>query len=127
MAQDNDDDIIFGDSSTDFVIISSFSATGALLGLSTLSFLDEPWDHKKNILVGLSFGIIIGVGLVAYRHANRSGEYYEEVEGDGEGGSAFLRPAKDFDTYSRVSWHMENFFSHQEHSYDVVPFWMSSF
>jgi len=42
---------------------------GAVLGLSTLSFVSQPSDHLKNILIGGALGIIVGVGYVAYMAA----------------------------------------------------------
>ena len=56
---------------------------GAVLGLSTLSFVDEPGDHLKNIYVGASIGIIVGVALVAYLQANKARNQYDEVGGSG--------------------------------------------
>jgi hypothetical protein len=40
---------------------------GAILGLSTLSFYEEPQEHISNISSGFAVGIILGTGYVAYQ------------------------------------------------------------
>ncbi len=57
-------------SKNDFMIVLAAGGAGAVLGLSTLSFVSEPDDHYDNILTGGAIGIIAGVLYVAYRQAN---------------------------------------------------------
>lgn len=80
----------------DLTTVAGLGLGGAILGLSTLSFVEEPSDHLKNILVGASVGIIIGVGVVAYNQAQKS--------------QATIRQSsiKNFDTKSRLNWHASN-------------------
>ncbi len=95
-AQQSED--IIGDSLKDITTVAVMGATGAVLGLSTLSFVDEPKDHLKNILVGGALGIIVGVGFVAYNQANQS----KQVIRNG----AMVSPSlKDMPTLERNSWH----------------------
>lgn len=79
----------------DLTTVAGLGLGGAVLGLSTLSFVEEPSDHLKNILVGAAVGIIVGVGVVAYNQASKS--------------QATIRGASiDFDTRSRMNWHASN-------------------
>ena len=96
----NDEDL-FKESMRDFTVVIGSGLGGAVLGLSTLSFVEEPKDHLKNILVGGSIGIIIGVGLVAYNQANRSKEMYKS--------KAYNIKSPNFETAMRNEWHDENF------------------
>ena len=95
-AQGNSEDII-GDSVKDITTVAVMGATGALLGLSTLSFVEEPKDHLKNILVGGALGIIIGVGFVAYNQANQSKQVIR--------GASVVPNLKEMPTLDRKSWH----------------------
>ena len=56
----------------DITIVLGTGAVGAVLGLSTLSFVDEPKDHLKNISIGGAIGIVVGVGVVIFSQATRS-------------------------------------------------------
>ena len=58
-------------------------------------FVEEPKDHLKNILVGGAIGVIIGVGIVAYKQASVSKEVFYE--------GAQISP--DFRTLDRTAWH----------------------
>ena len=71
---------------------------GAVIGLSTLSFVEEPGDHLNNILVGAALGIIGGVAFVGYSTANKGRDMYYDAE---------LRDVikKEFLTSERVTWH----------------------
>jgi hypothetical protein len=60
----------------DIMTVSACAIGGAVLGLSTLSFTEEPGDHLKNIVVGGAVGLIIGVAAVAYMQANKTNTYY---------------------------------------------------
>jgi hypothetical protein len=53
----------------DMMVIAAAGVGGAVLGLSTLSFVDEPGDHFDNVLTGAAVGLIVGVLYVAYRQA----------------------------------------------------------
>ena len=85
---------IVEDSVRDILTVVSIGTAGAVLGLSTLSFVDKPQDHLRNIVVGGALGIIVGVGVVAYNQANQSRAYYEMHAG-----------SSDFETWDRVQWH----------------------
>jgi hypothetical protein len=93
---------IFEESMTDIYIVVGMGTAGAILGLSTLSFVDEPSEHLNNIVVGGAIGIIIGVGIVAWRQASKSQNLYNETQ---EGG-AFSTPH--FSTKQRTAWHLKN-------------------
>jgi hypothetical protein len=56
----------------DLTIVLASGAVGGILGLSTLSFVETPKDHLKNIAIGGAVGIIVGVGLVIFNQANKS-------------------------------------------------------
>lgn len=92
-AQDNKS--LADQSLQDAMIVGGAALGGAVLGLSTLSFVKEPSEHLKNILVGGAVGIIVGVGLVAYMQANKSETIYK---------SSDFTPI-DFNTNQRLSWH----------------------
>jgi NhaP-type Na+/H+ or K+/H+ antiporter len=66
------EDSIMDDSLRDISVVIGAGAVGAVLGLSTLSFVDSPSDHLKNIAVGGAVGIVIGVGVVIFSQATRS-------------------------------------------------------
>jgi hypothetical protein len=72
-------DQTFADESVkDIATVVGIAAGGAILGLSTLSFVEEPSEHLKNIVVGGAIGIIIGVGVVAMSQANKSKSLYQD-------------------------------------------------
>lgn len=54
---------------SDMMVIVAAGLGGAVLGLSTLSFANQPSQHTDNILTGAAIGIIIGVVYVAYQQA----------------------------------------------------------
>jgi hypothetical protein len=101
-AQGEGTDDIFAQSMNDIITVGACGGIGAVLGLSTLSFVDEPGDHLKNIVVGGAIGIIIGVGVVAYKQANVSKDVYQN--------NAFLSPSQtpEMTTAMRNSWHSKN-------------------
>lgn len=92
------DSKLLEDSVNDMYTVAGAGIGGAVLGLSTLSFVEEPGDHLKNILVGAALGVMGGVAFVGYTTANKGREIYYE------GGSIF-RKNKDFSTNNRISWH----------------------
>ena len=71
-AQDGDIDGLVDDTKNDLLIVVGGGLAGAVLGLSTLSFVEEPKEHTRNIIVGASIGIIAGVGYVAFSQATKS-------------------------------------------------------
>lgn len=95
LAQDNAGASLVDQSLKDAMIVAGAGVGGAILGLSTLSFVDEPSEHLKNVLVGGAVGIIVGVGLVAYMQATKSESMYK--------GAAV--PSVEFDTNQRLGWH----------------------
>jgi len=95
-AQGGDEDVL-QESLLDITTVVAIGGAGAVLGLSTLSFVEEPKDHLKNILVGGAIGIIIGVGIVAYKQASASKEVFYE--------GAQVTP--DFQTLDRTVWHSQ--------------------
>lgn len=95
---------IFEQSMQDVIIVGAFGGFGALLGLSTLSFVDEPKEHLNNIVVGGAVGIILGVGLVAYLAATKSSKIYEKSSFDNR------ENAEKFSTAMRHEWHRKNHF-----------------
>ena len=60
------------DSVKDMSVVFGMGLAGAILGLSTLSFVDEPSQHTKNIAVGGAVGIIIGVSAVIVGQASKT-------------------------------------------------------
>ena len=103
----------FEDSFRDISIIGAAAVGGAVLGLSTLSFVDEPGDHLKNVVVGAAVGIILGVGFVAYSAATKNKDVYDEA-------NFRIQPDKDtqFATITRSQWHSS---THQSHNQKKAP------
>lgn len=63
---------LFDESVKDISVVLGAGAAGAILGLSTLSFVEKPKDHTKNIAIGGAIGIVIGVGIVMFGQATKS-------------------------------------------------------
>ena len=106
-----DMDILIEDSKSDLMVVGAAGAAGGLLGLSTLSFVDEPTDNTKNILIGASLGIIAGVAWVGLMQAEKTSSYYyggQRANGYSDGGGE-----SGFTTYQRNHWHQE---SHRENN-----------
>jgi hypothetical protein len=61
-------------------IIFLSGLSGAVLGLSTLSFYGRPQDHMSNIAVGFAIGVVFGTVYVTYNTAKKPKEYLSEVE-----------------------------------------------
>ena len=100
MAQEanNDLDGLVNDTKSDLLVVVGGGLAGAVLGLSTLSFVEEPKEHTKNIIMGASIGIIAGVAFVAFSQASKTQESLygtEAVKVDG----------KSFGTLARSGWH----------------------
>ena len=101
-AQDATVEALVEDTKTDILIVVAGGLGGAILGLSTLSFVDEPKKHTRNIIMGSSIGIIAGVAFVAYNQANKSQEMFYK------GDTVYNQESSPiFNTYARNSWHDE--------------------
>ena len=85
LAQEGSTSGVFGESLRDLYTVAGVGAAGSVLGLSTLSFVDKPGENLKNIVTGGAIGIILGVGVVAWKHASRSKDVYETSELEGPG------------------------------------------
>jgi hypothetical protein len=102
-SQDGNLDGLVNDTKNDLMMVVGGGLAGAVLGLSTLSFVEEPKDHTKNIIVGASIGIIVGVGVVAMSQANKSRDMIYGSDG-GMDDQAY-KSGKSFGTLARSSWH----------------------
>lgn len=73
-AQDADADLdgLVSETKNDLLVVVGAGLAGAILGLSTLSFVEEPKEHTQNIIMGASLGIIAGVAYVAVSQATKS-------------------------------------------------------
>lgn len=104
-----------GDSLQSILIVGGMATTGAILGLSTLSFVEEPKEHLRNIVVGASIGTIIGVGIVAYFQASKGHGMYEGAE------EASVIDYDKFRTGDRISWHNANHTSSMKGASGYLP------
>lgn len=110
LAQNNDGlEALVEDTKSDLLIVVGGGLAGAVLGLSTLSFVEEPKEHTRNIVVGASIGIIAGVAYVAFNQANKSREAIYGIPEE----ASYKNNPKRFDTSKRVSWHYSNQNSNQ--------------
>lgn len=91
-AQEEDD--LSKSTMNDVYMVAGAGAAGAILGLSTLSFMDEPSKHVANIWTGAAIGVIVGVIFVAYSSALK--------------GSEELQSSIDLGTTERLAWHQKN-------------------
>ena len=72
-AQENDSESgLLDDSLADLSLVLGAGVAGAVIGLSTLSFVDKPNDHLKNISIGGAIGIVLGVGIAIANQASKS-------------------------------------------------------
>lgn len=71
-AQDSNSAGFVDESLNDLYVVLGSGAIGAVLGLSTLSFVETPKDHMKNIAIGGAIGIVFGVGYVIFNQATKS-------------------------------------------------------
>ena len=60
------------ESLSDLYVVLGSGAVGAVLGLSTLSFVETPKDHLKNVAIGGAIGVVFGVGMVIFNQATKS-------------------------------------------------------
>lgn len=96
MAQMDPDDIV-KNTQEDIMIVAAAGAAGAVLGLSTLSFVDKPSNHLSNIWTGAALGVIAGVIFVAYNSAQKGSEELQSEEA-----------SVNFSSLERVAWHQSN-------------------
>lgn len=92
-AQDGGDDFV-KNTQNDLMLVGGAGVAGAILGLSTLSFVDKPSKHIANVWTGAAIGVIVGVIYVAYNSAQR--------------GQEDLESSIDFKTSERVAWHQSH-------------------
>lgn len=97
MAQENKEAKSFADEGMDdLVVVAGIGAGGALLGLSTLSFVKEPKDHTDKVITGAAIGIIIGVIVVAVGQADKAQTRFQDAE-------AAFTPSAEFSTHERIA------------------------
>jgi hypothetical protein len=101
----------------DAMIVAGATAGGAVLGLSTLSFVDTPSRHISNIWTGAALGLIGGVLIVAYYSAQKGSEELISAA-----------PSADFDTSERTLWHQKHnqLLTFKEVQFGT-PLWHSNF
>ena len=95
--ESNEDDDIVKNTQNDILLIAGAGAAGAILGLSTLSFVDKPSQHISNVWTGAALGVIAGVIFVAYNSAQRGSEDLQSEEA-----------SLDFNSGERLAWHQKN-------------------
>ena len=113
-AQDGGMDELVKTTQMDLLTIAGAGAGGAILGLSTLSFVDKPSKHIPNIWTGAAIGIIAGVIFVGYNSAQR--------------GSEGLQSSREFNSFQRLVWHQQNNADKLiKHTNFLTDFWQMSF
>ncbi len=103
LGKSNDDNIL-NNSIRDVQIVVGAAAGGAILGLSTLPFVEVPERHLQRIVIGAALGIILGVGVVAWQQGAKSKNMYLQNAGSG----AYINFSK-FSTSDRLAWHNKSF------------------
>lgn len=98
----------------DILTVAGAGVGGAVLGLSTLSFVNEPSKHLPNIWTGAAIGVIVGVVFVAFNSAQKNSEE--------------LQSSSHFSTHERVAWHktQENLLTFEKTTL-FAPLWGTSF
>jgi len=114
-AQDAQSEKSFADEGMDdLMVVLGIGAGGALLGLSTLSFVKEPKEHTDKIITGAAVGIIIGVIVVAVGQADKAQNRFED--------SAAL-PTPEFNTHERIAQSVRDLqFEDTQFSTDLLKF-----
>lgn len=102
---DENIEMLVNDTKSDLLIVVGGGLAGAVLGLSTLSFVEEPKEHTRNIIVGASIGIIAGVVVVAMSQATKT-QNLMYPDGDEYGR---LDDQKSFGTGMRGLWHGQEY------------------
>lgn len=90
------DEELINNSMKDLTLVVGSGIAGAVIGLSTLAFVDEPSDHLKNIVVGGAVGVIVGVGIVAFTQATKTNDIYQNA--------FFPQETKGLTTLQRRNW-----------------------
>lgn len=98
-------DMFVSDTKNDLLVVVGAGLAGAVLGLSTLSFVEEPKDHTDNIITGASIGIIAGVIVVAMNQAQKT----QNMMYPGEEEYGLNDDYRGFGTKSRGQWHRQVF------------------
>lgn len=101
----------------DLLIVAGAGVSGAIIGLSTLSFTEQPSKHLSNIWTGAAIGVIVGVVYVVYDNATRNHDQLTtQIDG------------KSFETAARKHWHDEKFsLNLTSQSSNLVPVWHQEF
>lgn len=103
-----DEDDFVKNTQNDIILVATAGVGGAILGLSTLSFTNEPSKHISNVWTGAALGVIAGVIFVAFNSAQKNSED--------------LQSSASFSTFERVAWHHNS----QENSANLGPKQVSS-
>ena len=103
------DKTVLNDAVTDIYIVGASGLVGAVLGLSTLSFVEKPSDHLNNIVMGGALGIIVGVIIVSWSETTKPREFFDT--------GTILPPMqpsseRSFTTLGRYRWHRGSHFRH---------------
>ncbi len=93
VGEEQDSEDVLKKTQQDIMLVAASGVVGAVLGLSTLSFVETPSRHIYNIWTGAALGIIAGVVFVAYNSAQR--------------GSEDLQASAEFNSDERIAWHYE--------------------
>ena len=94
----------FGGALRDLLIITGAGVGGCVIGLSTLSFVDEPGDNMKNIVNGGAIGVMIGVGVVIFGHAGKSKILYDSALIDSDKTKDFFEASRLFAETNKKSF-----------------------
>lgn len=78
-AQDASSTSVLDESLGDLTLVLGAGAFGAVLGLSTLSFVETPKDHLNNVAIGGALGVVLGVGYVVFSQATKSSAIVTEI------------------------------------------------
>ena len=74
----------------DLALVGSMGVAGGIIGLSTLSF----GGKSRQVVAGISLGIISGIGWVAYSRALDTRDNYEDLDSEGMGSMGPFREFK---------------------------------
>lgn len=81
--------------------------SGAILGLSTLSFYGRPQDHLSNIAIGFAFGVIGGVTFTTYKAATKPYEAYDISKNFDDESSLRAQTQARAEYQPKISWSWE--------------------
>jgi hypothetical protein len=113
--------------SSDITLVAGTGLGGAVLGLSTLSFEDEPGQHLSHILTGASIGIMIGVAIIIFEKVSQGPEMIEARNGEGFATRARLNTNDNYFfnrplTYELTQWSEEKFQSRKNYFQKISNF-----